>query len=163
MNAVKLSSLLKCAIIALGLCGFLICAAWYPFSISLSVMGVVPAEPTISQSIEMWSQLSFYWAVSIPCFIVLIMAWKTAREVKADRAFTPKVAGLIKKSAVLLIVDIVVFVIGNIVFLALRWNDFAIVYFILAAIGLVVVSVLFALFHFLMKAIKLKDETEGLI
>ena len=66
MNAVKLSLLLKCAIIALGLCGVLICAAWYPFSISLSVMGVVPAEPTISQSIEMWPQLSFYWAVSIP-------------------------------------------------------------------------------------------------
>lgn len=163
MNTVKLSLVVKGAIIALGVCGLFMCIVWYPFSISLSTMGVVSAKPSLSQSVELWTQLAFYWAVSVPCFIVLIFAWKITGAIKNDEVFSYKVVNIIKKSATLLVIDIVVFLIGNIVFLALGWNDFAICYFIIAVIGLVVVSILFVLSHFVIKAIELKEETEGLI
>lgn len=163
MNTVKLSLVVKGAIIALGVCGLFMCVVWYPFSISLSTMGVVSAKPSLSQSVELWTQLAFYWAVSVPCFIVLIFAWKITGAIRNDEVFSYKVVNIIKKSATLLVIDIVVFLIGNIVFLALGWNDFAICYFIIAVIGLVVVSILLVLSHFVIKAIELKEETEGLI
>ncbi len=163
MNTVKLSILVKCSIVALGLCGICICVFWYPFSISLSTMGVVPTKLSLSQNIEFWTQLTFYWAVSIPCFIILIFAWKITESIKKDEAFSYGVVNLIKKSSTLLLIDIVIFLIGNIAFLALRWNAFALCYFIIAVIGLVVASILLVLSHFVTKAIELKEETEGLI
>lgn len=163
MNTFKLSLLVKGAIIALGLCGLFMCVVWYPFSISLSAMGVVSANPSLSQNIELWTQLIFYWVVSVPCFIVLIFAWKITGSIKNDEVFSYKVINIIKKSATLLVIDIVVFLVGNIIFLAVGWNDFAIVYFMIAVVGLVIVSVLLTLSHFAEKAVELKEETEGLI
>ncbi len=163
MNTFKLSLLVKGAIIALGLCGLFMCVVWYPFSISLSAMGVVSANPSLSQNIELWTQLIFYWVVSVPCFIVLIFAWKITGSIKNDEVFSHKVVNLIKKCAAVLVIDIVVFLVGNIIFLAVGWNDFAIVYFMIAVVGLIIVSVLLTLSHFAEKAVELKEETEGLI
>lgn len=160
MNASKCFILLKSSIIILGLCGLITCLLWYPFSISLSTMGVVEATPTLEQNIQMWTQLLFYWLASIPCFIVLAIAWKISNEMKREKTFRYKVAKLIKICAIILSVDLAMFLIGNMVFLRLNWNDFALIYFIIAAIGTVVVNILFIWSNFVIKAANLQEELE---
>lgn len=163
MKTSKLSVVVKGSIIAFGLCGLVMCLLWYPFSISLSTMGVVAATPTLEQNVQMWTQLLFYWGVSIPCFIVLAIAWRISTAIKKDEVFSSKVAKQIKKCTIILLVDVIIFFIGNIVFMLLGWNDFAFIYFIIAVIGIVVVSVLSVVSHYVTKAAILQEETEGTI
>ena len=153
MTTKKLSVLLKGGIIVFGVCGILICVLWYPYSIGL----------TAKNSVEKWTQIAFYWLVSIPCFAVLWYAWKLADAVKKDEVFTKRVANLVKCSMQILFIDICVFLVGNIVFACLGWNELMFVYIGLGAIGLVETSVLLVIAHYIEQAAILREEMEGTI
>lgn len=158
-----LSILLRFAIVIIGLCGVAVCALWYPFTISVSVTGGVTAELTLQQNIEFWTQLSFYWLCSIPCFIVLIFFWQVTSYIARDKAFSQQTAKALNRSAVLLFADIVLFLIGNIVFLALQWNWLAVAYFFIAIIGVVIATVLLVLAQYVSKASVMKEEYDETI
>ncbi|MDE7348352.1 MAG: hypothetical protein K2N53_01665, partial [Clostridia bacterium] len=77
MNDKKVAWLLRTAIIIVGLFGITVCAFWWPFSISLSALGVDGSLTLMTgeQMAEFWSQFAFYQAASLPCFAILVLAW----------------------------------------------------------------------------------------
>ena len=158
-----LSLIVKADIIIIGLCGLIMCAFWFPFSLSLTSFGLLDVDPTSGERLRFWSQLIFFWATAIPCFIILIIGWTISGAIKNNNVFTDAVLKKVRAQGIILLVDLMIFLAGNIFFACLRWNDFAIIYYIFTAIGLVAVSGLYVLAHYLKDSIELKKETEGLI
>ena len=56
-----------------------------------------------------------------------------------------------------------VFLIGNVVFLILGWNDFALIYFILFVIGLGLTILIMFFENYLKKSVKMQENREVLI
>lgn len=163
MRDITICKLIRLAIAIFFLCGILVCFIWYPFSISLSVIGTVNVQPTTIQNIQMWTQLVFYWFVSIPCFVILIIIWLVAGSIKKNQVYERKNIYYIKVSLTILFLDLIIYLIGNIIFLILGWNDFAIVYFIIFLIGVAILALIKVLEKYFKDAIIMHDDTEGLI
>ncbi|MBO5944084.1 MAG: DUF2975 domain-containing protein [Clostridia bacterium] len=152
-----ISFLIKLFVAIKSLFGIIMCLCWYPFSISLTTVGIVDVIPTTMQNIELYVQLFFYWSVSIPCFIFLNYVWKLSNIIKKDEVFKDSTIKIMNRGIRILFVDLIFFVIGNLVFMFLGWNDFAIFYFILAAIGFAVICLLEVISRIISKAICLKE------
>ena len=148
----------RCAMIAIAICGVGVCAFWYPFSITLTTSGLQE-----SGLVAFWTQLIFYWLTSLPCLVVLCIGWKIAAAIKSDALFKEENAKAVKTAVQILFADIAVFLIGNVVFLVLGWNDFALLYLFFAIIGLVVAIFMAILSHYLYRAAELQEESEGTI
>lgn len=153
----------RCAIVIIALCGITVCALWYPYSFSIINIDLTAADLSELTTVQGWGLLSFYWTVSIPCFAILIIAWKISASIKTEQLFTNKTAKMIKICALILLVDLSVFLIGNVVFLLLKMNDFAIIYFFLIMGGLVLSVLLSALSHYVAKAAELQELSDGTV
>ena len=153
----------RCAIVIIALCGITVCALWYPYSFSIINIDLTATDLSELTTVQGWGLLSFYWAVSIPCFAILIIAWKISASIKTEQLFTNKSAKMIKICALILLVDSSVFLIGNVVFLLLKMNDFAIIYFFLIMGGLVLSVLLSALSHYVAKAAELQELSDGTV
>lgn len=153
----------RCAIVIIALCGITVCALWYPYSFSIINIDLTAADLSELTTVQGWGLLSFYWAVSIPCFAILIIAWKISASIKTEQLFTNKTAKMIKICALILLVDLSVFLIGNVVFLLPQMNDFAIIYFFLIMGGLVLSVLLSALSHYVAKAAELQELSDGTV
>lgn len=156
MNNSFITISIRVALVIIAVLGLIICAYWYPFSISLSVMGVVDSTPTFAQNIQMWTQLLFYWLVSLPCFGILILVWLITNSIKKGLFFSEGNVIIVKKITMILFFDLIVFFIGNIVFLILGWNDYAMIYFIIFIIGLGGIILIKGFEHYLKKTVKFK-------
>ncbi|MDE6210973.1 MAG: DUF2975 domain-containing protein [Clostridia bacterium] len=165
MNDKKVAWLLRTAIIIVGLFGLTVCAFWWPFSISLSTMGVDSSLSSLTdaQTAEFWSQFAFYMAVSLPCFAILVIAWIVTNRIHNGQFFALSTAKLINIAALILYIDLGVFLIGNLVFMFLEWNTFAIIYYFLAAIGFAVAICMSIIAYFVKRSAELKEETEGIV
>ena len=163
MTAKSLFFWVRFSIVIIALCGLTVCALWYPYSFSLIKIGLLGSELSELTSIQSWGLLSFYWAVSIPCFVILIIAWKISVYIKTEQLFTIKVANMIKLCALILLIDLGIFLIGNIIFLLLKINDFAIIYFFLIIGGLVLSILLSVLSYYVAKAAELKEVSVGTV
>ncbi len=163
MTAKSLFFWVRFSIVIIALCGLTVCALWYPYSFSLIKIGLLGSELSELTSIQSWGLLSFYWAVSIPCFVILIIAWKISVYIKTEQLFTIKVANMIKLCALILLIDLGIFLIGNIIFLLLKINDFAIIYFFLIIGGLVLSILLSVLSYYVAKAAELKEISDGTV
>ena len=146
------------AILAIAICGVCACAFWYPYSVSWSTKAL-----QATQKVAYWVQLVFYWLISLPCFALLCMGWKITTAIKEDRLFVEQNATLVKKAVHILFADIIVFLVGNAIFLALGWNAFALLYLLFAVVGLVISVFMAILSHYLYKAAVLQEESEGTI
>ena len=163
MTAKSLFFWVRFSIVIIALCGLTVCALWYPYSFSLIKIGLLGSELSELTSIQSWGLLSFYWAVSIPCFVILIIAWKISVYIKTEQLFTIKVANMIKLCALILLIDLGIFLIGNIIFLLLKINDFAIIYFFLIIGGLVLSILLSVLSYYVAKGAELKEIGDGTV
>lgn len=163
MTAKSLFFWVRCSIVIIALCGLTVCALWYPYSFSLIKIDLTNSKLCELTTAQSWGLLSFYYAVSIPCFAILIIAWKISSNIKTEQLFTSKVAKMIKLCAVILLIDLGVFFIGNIIFLVLKINDFAIIYFFLVIAGVVLSVFLSVLSHYVAKAAELKELSDGTI
>lgn len=155
-----LATVSRCCIVIIALCGLAVCAFWYPFSISLTTVGVVPAQPTLEQNIEFWTQLAFYWLTSAPCFVILLFMWIVTNNILRNKFFSKQTTQIIKNCVLILSIDLAVFFVGNVLFSILQWNDFAILYFIIALIGLALVGFAVVMYHYVLQAVTLKEEME---
>ncbi|MDE5766731.1 MAG: DUF2975 domain-containing protein, partial [Clostridia bacterium] len=115
------------------------------------------------QKAELWIQLAFYWAASVPCFVILVYYWKITNHINRDNAFSFDVAKLLKITTIILAVDLIIFFVGNGVFFVLDINDFALVNYVIAVIGAFVAALNGVLSHFAKEAAVLKEENEGTI
>ncbi len=163
MSSKSLCFWVRCAIIVIAVCGICICAVWYPFSFALievSFFNMMPSELT---SAQIWIVLIFFWLASVPCFFILFLCWKISTAIKKEEFFTLKAAKLIKLSAQILLIDLGVFLVGNIVFLLLNMNDFALFYFFLIIAGVILAIFISVLSHYVVQAADLKEVNEGTI
>lgn len=166
MNEKKIAWLLRIAIICIGLFGIAVCAFWWPFSISLtSEVGLAydKADVTVAETVEFWVQFIFYEAVSIPCFVILIIAWLVTIRISRGKFLDLNTCRLINIAAKILYIDLIIFLIGNVIFRILEWNVYAVVYYLLAAVGLAMAICMTAVSYYVRKSAQLKEETEGLI
>lgn len=163
MTAKTLYFWVRCSIVIIALCGLTVCALWYPYSFSLFKIGLTSSELSELTAAQSWGLLSFYWLVSVPCFAILFFAWKISANIKTERLFTVQVARRIKICALILLTDSGVFFIGNVIFLLLKINDFAIIYFFLVIGGLILSVFLSALSHYVAKAAELQEFSDGTV
>ena len=158
MTGKSLSFWVRCAIIAIAVCGVLVCVCWYPLSTLVVSAGS-------GRKLEFWAQLLFYWIVSLPCFWILVMGWKVTTAIKEDSLFKEKTAKTVKTATQILFIDVAVFFIGNLVFLLLEWSliHLAVIHLFLVIVGLVIGVFMAILSHYLYRAAELQEESEGTI
>ena len=155
MSKRSLSILSKLTIIVIAVCGLCICGFVYPFLVSLNGLGE-------GSEIIMWCELIFYWSSSIPCFIILFLAWRVASTFNTE-LFTGKNARLFKLSAILLLGDAIYFLVGNIIFAFIGYNPFAILFFFLVITALSVSLALGAAGYYVALAAALREENEEFV
>jgi hypothetical protein len=148
---------MRVAIILIGICGGAICLFWLPMTTAKSFEAL---SWVALQKVENWIQYAFHWLVSLPCFWLLIMAWKITSNMQKGRLFIEKNAVHVKRATVILLVDILLFLIGNIIFAALGWNEFLILQLFATMVGFIVAILLFVLSQYLMKATSLQEECD---
>ena len=160
MNPRTMSFMVKISTILVAMFGIIICAFWYPFSLSLSITGPVNSPLTFVQKVEFYSQLIFFWIASIPCFVILLYAWRFGNAINRDEVFCIRTVSIINKCIIILFSDLALFVVGNIVFAVLGWNDFALVYFGIAVVGVIIACILAIAAHYLSRAAALQEEVD---
>jgi len=160
MKQVALSIWLKFIIIGVGICG-------------LIVYGMV--IPMLGQAIAVyeqgafdycyWPWLVFIWITAIPCYLVLVFAWKIASNIGRDKSFTAANAKYLKWISVLAVADATFFFVGNIVYLFLNMNHPGIVLFSLLVVfaGVAVAIASAALSHLVLKAEVLQEQSDWTI
>ena len=157
---------IRLSLIVICLVGIAICSFWYPFQVSLTAIGVPSGErvnPTDAQLTEYWIQLIFYWLASIPCFIVLIIGWLISSDVISGQVFSKKDSTRLKRSACILFIDSILFLLAQFVFTLLQWNPFAPILSTVGVIGLILGFVLYLSGRYVNEAAKIKEENEGYI
>ena len=155
MSKRSLSVLSKITIIVIAICGLCICGFVYPFLVSLNGLGK-------GSELIMWCELIFYWSSSLPCFAILVLAWKVASTFKTE-LFTANNAKLFKASAILLMADAIYFLIGNLFFAFIGYNPFAILFFFLVITALSVSLALGAAGYYVARAAAIREENEEFV
>ncbi|OQC09839.1 MAG: hypothetical protein BWX74_00850 [Tenericutes bacterium ADurb.Bin087] len=163
MNTKKIAALIRFAIAFIFLCGIVMVFVWYPLTVSITIVGPVPVEPTLEQNIQGYTQLAFYWLTSLPCFIILGIVWKITINIKQNDGFTSKDVKLLNKANLLLLIDLPIFLIGNLIFMFLKLNFFVIFHFFIVVVGLIVVAFIWIAALLIEKNVELQAETEGTI
>ena len=152
----------RIGIILFALVGIVLCAFYYPFIIGVTSRTTLP-DMTDSVNVEFYAQLIFYWLASLPCFAILVIAWHISSSIKSNDMFSLKNVRLLKLSATILLADLCAFLIGNLFFFFLGYNDFAVVYFLISVIGLAIAALLFVASHYVEKATAMKTEVAFMI
>lgn len=156
--------LIRISIIIIALCGLYCCFIGYPI-FSMIESGFNPAYTTnySMQWVQFGVIIAFRLITSIPCFAVLIMAWKISSCIKKGETFSYRTKRLLKISALTLFIDLAVFAVGNVVLYFLKWNAFFKVYVILFIIGLAIATVLAIAAHYVGQAAAIREENESYI
>ena len=156
MNQQKLSSWLKVIIIIIGLCGLIVyfgilpdCGSWmresYPEFASWH-----------------WPWMIFLWITAIPCYVILVLAWKIAVNIGENRSFSSANAGLLQGIAWLVAGDILFFFLGNVVFFFLSMNHPGIflISLLICFVGFSVTVAAACLSHLVRKAADLQEQSD---
>ena len=157
VNEKKLTVLMRTAIVLIGICGVAICLFWLPMN---GNNGGVTLSWEVLQKTENCIQYIFQWVVSLPCFWLLVMAWIIASDMQKERLFVEKNALRVKQATAILLADILLFLIGNIIFALLGWSEWLILHLFAAVVGLIIAILLFIFSQYLMKAANLQEESD---
>ena len=157
MDEKRLTLLMRLVIILIGLCGVMICLFWLPMS---SGKGWVAFSWAELKKVEFLAQYAFQWLISLPCFWLLIMAWKMTLDMQKGRLFIEQNVLLVKKATVILLVNIILYLAGNITFSALGWNAWLVLQLFAALVGLIITILLFIFSQYLMQAAVLQEESD---
>lgn len=156
MTQNTLAKWLKAIIIGLAIFGVLV------YGIVLPECGdtLVGMYPEFSYCYYPW--LIFIWMTGIPCYAVLVLAWKVAVNIGKDNSFSMDNARLMKCVAGMALFDVTFFFIGNVVFLFLNMNHPGIVIasLLIVFIGVAVAVAAVVLSHLIAKAAVLKEEAD---
>lgn len=157
MSQRSLANWLKTIIIGIGICGLLLFGVLLPtFSQTLHL----PELDHFNHAVIAW--LIFIWIAAIPCYVVLVFAWKVALHIGNDHAFSIENAKLVKNISILAAVDSVFFFLGNIVLLIANMNHPVILLasFIIIFIGIAISVAAKVLSHLIMKAQILQEQSD---
>lgn len=159
MEQTKLSIWLKSVIVGVGICGVVACFLIIP----MVGKSIVWKYPECSHYFAPW--LIFLLITSIPCYIALFYAWKIATEIGKDNSFSQVNAKSLKTISNLALIDISVFLAGNVVllFLNISHPGMLILSFFISFIGVAIAIAAAVLSHLVLNAAKIKDEVEAII
>lgn len=159
MEQKTLSKWLKCILIGVGICGLIMYAAVIPvFGLDLRTM-----YPEFSD--RFWPWLIFIWVSGIPCFSVLVLAWKIAGNIGRDQSFTEQNARLLKWISGLSAGDAGFFFAGNILLFLLNMSHPSIVLasLVIVFVGVAVAVTSAVLSYLVKKASVLQEESDWTI
>ena len=149
---------MKTLILGLFFVGLVMCIFWYPFSLSIGGFAQDYEPSSLQETIIVDSELVFFWLTSIPCFIVLVLWWKITNSIENEGYFNNKIIKLLNKSALILLIDILIFITGNIIYYNLKWNDFFTVYIWISIVGLILICFILFISFYIKKGIEMKEE-----
>jgi len=160
MKQIALSKWLKFIIVGVGICGLIV------YGIVIPMLGQTLATYLNGEfDYCYWPWLWFIWATGVPCYLVLIFAWKIACNIGMDQSFTAANAKYLKWISILATTDAAFFFVGNIVYLFLNLNHPGIVLFSLLVVfaGVAVAIAAAALSHLVLKAEVLQEQSDWTI
>lgn len=150
------SKWLKGILAGVGICGLIVYGAVIP------VLGeaMVGEYPEFSGCRLPW--LLLIWATAIPCYAALMLAWKIAVNIGADRSFSAENGKLLKGISALAAGDAAFFFAGNLIYLLLGMNHPGILLgsLLVEFLGAAISVAAAALSHLVMKAAELQDQSD---
>ena len=156
MNQKKFSSWLKCILAVAALCGLILEAAVLPaYGTHLRDL-----YPEFSNRFLPW--LIFLWISGIPCFAALVLAWKIAGNIGADRSFSTDSARLLQWISRLAAGDAAFFFLGNVLLLLMDLSHPGVVLASLAVVfvGIAIAVGTAALSYLVQKAAALQEQSD---
>ncbi len=156
MEQNDLSKWLKVIILGCGICGSIIYVMLVPYYGGY----LVSLNPELSYYFYPW--LFFIWASGVPCYLVLILAWKVATNIGADRPFCLENAKRLKMISALSAGDAMFFFGMNLLYLLLNMNHPGVVLLSLFVVfaGAVVAVLSASLSYFVKRATVLKEQSD---
>ena len=156
MEQKALSGWLRAILIGVGICGLIV------YFVILPVCGQTLAEQYPEFSDRYWPWLGFLWATGLPCCAALILGWRIAANIGADRSFSNENAGYLKWISWLAAGGSAFFFIGNIVLWFLNMNHPGIVFLAMGITfaGIAVTVAAAALSHLVRKAADLQEQSD---
>ena len=156
MKQNSLSRWLKLMIVGVGICGIIIYAAVIP----MLAEAMVYKYPEFRHC--QWPWLILIWVTAVPCYSALILGWKIAVHIGADRSFSIENAKLLKWISMLAAGDSAIFFAGNLIYLLLNMNHPSIVLFsfLIEFFGAAISVASAALSHLVRKAADLQDQSD---
>ena len=150
---------IRIAVLTVTLAGVLLCAFGYPDLVMFSSL----AFPSEKETLFFYSQLIFYWAVSVPCFIIMALIWNVSTRIRRGETFSFKIYRYLRISATILFADCGVFFVGNTVFYLLDSNPFFVFYLIIGMVGVAIALCATALSAMAKNAAMLKEDNDSII
>lgn len=156
MKQNTLSKWLQLIIAGVGICGVIIYGAVVP----MAARAAVDQFPEFSGC--QWPWLILIWVTAVPCYIALVLAWKIAGNIGADRSFSIANAKLLKWISVLAAADSAIFFVGNLIYWLLNMNHPSILLFsfLIEFLGVAISVTSAALSHLVRKAADLQDQSD---
>ncbi|MCD7863881.1 MAG: DUF2975 domain-containing protein [Lachnospiraceae bacterium] len=156
MEQKTLSKWLKCIIIGTGVCGLI----FFFFIVPSFGQDLLARYPEFSYCY--WPWLIFLWISGIPCYTVLVLAWKIVVNIGRDRSFSSENAKLFQWISYVTAVDTAFFFGGNVVLLLLNMSHPAVTLLslIVVFVGVAVIVASAALSHLVNKAADLQEQSD---
>lgn len=156
MKQKTLARWLKGIIFGMGVCGLVV------YFLLIPHIGKAMAEeiPEFQNRYRPW--LLFLWITAVPCYGVLILAWKIAARIGKDLSFTVQNAVYLKWISILAAGDTLFFFLGNVVLLILNLSHPSVVMasLIVAFFGAAVTVSSAVLSHLVLKASSLQEQSD---
>lgn len=155
MKQATLARWLKLIVVGVGVCGLIL------FVVVVPTLAKTMVDKYPEFSNYRWPWMILIWIMALPCYAVLVLAWKIVTNIGLDRSFSTENATLFKWIAFLAAVDSVILFVGNLVFLFLNMTQPSIVLisFIVEFFGIAISVVAAALSHLVNKAADLQDQS----
>ncbi|MEA5015799.1 MAG: DUF2975 domain-containing protein [Candidatus Limiplasma sp.] len=149
----------RAAVIMMALCGLLLCGFLLPLN------GYTTLRDHPQDAHFVWSWLGLLWGVSLPCFAVLVYAWKVSTAIKADQVFTTQTAKWIKSAALMLFAAVGLLAVGNVVLalLGLSGPPAIVPSFFIIIFGSALAAFAAVLSRYVAKAAVLREDSEGTV
>ena len=156
MEQKTLAKWLKVILIGVGICGLVV----YCLIIPAYGASLVSQYPEFSD--RYWPWLIFLWVTAVPCYTALVLGWKIASGIGADRSFTEANARYLKWISWLAAGDAAFFFLGNVILLFTNNSHPGIVLFSLLIVfaGTAIAVAAAALSRLVKKAAALQEQSD---
>ncbi|MDE6312475.1 MAG: DUF2975 domain-containing protein [Lachnospiraceae bacterium] len=156
MKQESLAKWLKGVILAVAVCGLILCLYVLP------VWGKLIIEQELKVTGGFLSWCILLWLSALPVFGILFLGWRVASEIGRDNSFSESNAVSLKYVSVLSLVSSLIFFGGNILFLVQGINRLGILFLscLLVFVGLAVSVAAALISHLVYKAARMQEENQ---
>ena len=156
MDQSKLSRSLKLILLGVGVCGLIV----FGYILPACAISVRDAYPEYARAY--WPWLGFLWLAALPCYGVLVLGWRIAANIGADRSFCRENARMLRGVAWLAAGDTAYFFLGNAALLLLNMSHPGVVLasLLVCFAGVAVTVAAVCLSHLVQKAAELQEQSD---